>query len=99
MIIYNITINIEDEIHEDWLNWMKSTHIPDVMACNLFESYKICKIIAEDEGHTYSIQYTCKTMRKYTDYQTKYAAKLQKKHSDRYNNKFVAFRTLLEEIT
>ena len=98
MIIYNVTVNVEDEIHEDWLNWMKTIHIPDVMRCNLFESYKICKIIADDEGHTYSIQYNCKTMKEFTEYQSKHAPKLQKEHSDRYKNRFVAFRTIMEEI-
>ena len=31
MIIYNLTINLEDSIHDDWLEWMKKNHMPDVM--------------------------------------------------------------------
>ena len=99
MIIYNITINVDEEIHEDWLNWMRAVHIPNVMSCNLFVSHKICKLIVDDEGHTYSIQYFCNTMQEFEEYQTKYAPKLQQEHNDKYKDRFVAFRTLLEEIT
>gem|GEM_PF-5619184 len=29
-ILYNVTINIDHNTSEEWLQWMKSTHIPDV---------------------------------------------------------------------
>ena len=32
MIVYSVTVNIENEVHDDWLSWMKNKHIPDVMA-------------------------------------------------------------------
>lgn len=101
MIIYNVTINIENDIHEDWLNWMKKVHIPDVMNTGYFVEHKLCKILTyqEDEtGHTYAIQYTCKSMDDLDEYQEKYAPTLQKNHSARYEGKFVAFRTLLEVV-
>ena len=31
MIIYNVTVSLSPEIEKDWLNWMKSKHIADVM--------------------------------------------------------------------
>jgi len=98
MLIYNITINIDENIQKDWLQWMKEIHIPKVMNCKLFVEYKILKLIVDDEGHTYSIQYSCKSMKEYEVYQTKYALQLQKEHTDKFKNQFVAFRTLLEEI-
>ena len=27
MIIYNVTINIDHSVHEDWLEWMKNEHV------------------------------------------------------------------------
>lgn len=101
MIIYNVTINIDETVHQDWLAWMKTIHIPDVMNTGCFEDYKICKILSvqEDEtGHTYAIQYFCLNEEKLSTYQNKYAPQLQKEHLERYDGKFVAFRTLLEEI-
>tara|TARA_X000000950_G_C13328858_1_gene423734 strand:- start:135 stop:314 length:180 start_codon:yes stop_codon:yes gene_type:complete len=55
MIIYNVTINIEESIHDDWLLWMTNTHFPEVMKS------KMSKVIVIEQlgGITYSIQYSC----------------------------------------
>ncbi len=101
MIIYNVTVNVEDEIHKDWIAWMKKIHIPEVMNTGFFLEHKIAKVITtqEDEtGHTYAIQYTCDSMADLEEYQEKHAPKLQQEHGDRYQGKFVAFRTLLEVV-
>jgi hypothetical protein len=45
MILYNVTVKIEADAQEDWLQWMKSTHIPDVMDTGLFLGYRI-KVVA-----------------------------------------------------
>ena len=44
MIIYNVTVNIEDDVHEDWITWMKTTHIPEVMSTGYFLENKIAKV-------------------------------------------------------
>jgi|SRR5690554_5349344 len=101
MIIYSVTLNVDDEIHDTWLQWMKNTHIPDVMNTGFFESHKMCRIIShlkENEGTTYNIQYRCKSMADLHQYQSKHAPQLQKEHQDLYQDKVVAFRTLLEEV-
>ena len=32
MIIYNVTINIDESAHDQWLNWLKTKHIGEVLA-------------------------------------------------------------------
>ena len=99
MIIYNVTVNIEDDVHQQWLKWMKEIHIPDVMRTGLFLENKICRVLVHEEsGTTYSIQYTCQDMNDYNKYKKEYAPKLQQEHSKKFDGKFVAFRTLLEVI-
>lgn len=99
MIIYNVTINIEHDVHDEWLQWMRTQHIPDVMNTGYFIENKICKVLVDEEqGTTYSIQYTCENMDKLKEYQQLHSPRLQKEHNDRYADKFVAFRTLLEIV-
>ncbi|MFN5831583.1 MAG: DUF4286 family protein [Bacteroidota bacterium] len=99
MIIYNVTINIDKDIHEEWLYWMKAVHIPDVMATGCFIENRICKIIGDEEtGINYAIQYTARDMSVYETYKTEFAPALQKEVTERYPGKFVAFRTLLEVL-
>jgi hypothetical protein len=96
MYIYNVTVNIDASVHQDWLQWMKSVHIPDVLATGMFEDNRFCQVMVdEDQGITYSIQYRIKDLEALKLYQEMYAPKLQAEHMERYRDKFVAFRTLL----
>ena len=97
MYIYNVTLNIDDSVKDEWLDWMKSVHIPDVMNTGLFLSNKICRVMVDEEsGTTFSVQYKVKDLQTLQLYQEMYAPQLQKEHSEKYRNKFVAFRTVLE---
>ena len=100
MIIYNVTVKVDPEIESEWLTWMKEHHIPDVMKTGCFTAYAINKLKypVEDEGSTYAFQYSCKTMEDLERYHSNFARKLQKDHTDRYANRFVAFRTILEQL-
>lgn len=99
MILYNVTINVDPDIHDEWLAWMKEVHIPEVLATGLFTENKIFRIHGEeDEGNTYSIQYYCDCMDDYEKYQREHAPRLQEEHTSKYKDKFVAFRTILEEV-
>lgn len=101
MIIYNVTINIEDDVHDQWLNWMQQVHLPDVMNTGLFVEYRMAKLLSrqEDEtGTTYVIQYWAKSMADYETYQEQYAPALQAETRKHFDGKFVAFRTLMEQV-
>ncbi len=100
MIVYNITINIESSVEKDWLEWMKKNHIPDVMISGLFKEYKMFRLLGDNEsgGQTYCVQYFCESLEKYQQYEDIYAPALRSEYNNRYKDKFVAFRTLLESV-
>ena len=98
MILYNVTVSVDPEIHEEWLAWMKSKHIPDVLATGMFTENRLLRVLGTEEGEgcTYSVQYTAHSMDDYERYKAEFAPALQAEHTERYSNRFVAFRTLLE---
>lgn len=101
MIVYNVTVNVDEAVHEEWLQWMKTKHIPDVMATGMFTDHTILRLLSrqEDEtGVTYAIQYKCKDMATYERYQREFAPALQADTLRLYEGKFAAFRTLLEVV-
>jgi len=100
MIIYNVTINIDHSVHDEWLKWMKEIHIPEVMNTGMFTEHRILKVLADEDsgGVTYSIQYTCRSMDDYKKYESTFAPPLRAIYNEKYKNKFVAFRTLLETV-
>lgn len=99
MILYNVTVKIEKNIEGEWVRWMQQVHIPDVMKTGLFREYKLCRLLlGEDDGVTFAVQYLCDDLSAFKAYQDTHAAELQKAHSERFPNKFVAFRTLMEVL-
>lgn len=101
MIIYSVTVSIDKLIQEDWLGWMQEKHIPDVMATGYFQEYAIQEIIdpqPQPGSLTYNIQYLCENMEAYQSYQQSAASALQKEHTERYKDRFVAFRTVLRRL-
>lgn len=99
MYIYNITINIDDSIHEEWLTWIKN-HVPDVLATGRFLSAKLTQVLVEEEmgGATYSIQYTAKTREDLDDYYKYDADKLRSDGLKKFGDKMLAFRTELRIV-
>jgi phosphoribosylamine-glycine ligase len=100
MYIYNVTINIDASVHEAWLKWMQTEHIPEMLATKKFTAAKLTRVLVEEPmgGITYSIQYTTKdkaTLQKYYDED---AARLRSQ-SKAFEGKFVAFRTELDVIS
>jgi len=99
MIIYNVTVNINNDVHDDWLQWMKTVHVPDVVATGCFTDGNIFKIMVdEQQGTSYSIQYKANSMDDVNRYLETFAPALREQHTARYKDKFVAFRTLLQHI-
>lgn len=99
MFIYNVTVNISDEAHQDWLRWMKDVHIPDVMKTGCFVDSQVLKVLyVEDEGHTYSIQYKFLEMADIEKYQKEFAPQLQEEHKRKFEGHYAAFRTLLQMV-
>ncbi len=101
MILYNVTVNVEDEVLEDWLSWMKTEHIPEVMATGCFVEHKMLKLLTDDaeaQGGTFAVQYYVEDISLLDHYLQEHAPLLRQKHMERYLNKCVSFRTLLEEI-
>lgn len=101
MVVYNVTVNINEEVHDEWLQWMVDVHIPDVLNTGMFVDGRISRLQVEEEmgGITYSIQYTLPTEEHLKKYQAEFAPALQKEHADKYDGKFVAFRTIMDVVS
>lgn len=99
MYIYNVTINIDESVHNEWLTWMQS-HIPAVLATGKFLSAKMSQVLVEEEmgGVTYSVQYTAKNREDLDSYYKEDAEKLRAEGMKRFADKMLAFRTELRVV-
>lgn len=100
MYIYNVTINIDESIHDPWLQWMKTEHIPAMLKTGKFSKALMTKVHVEEdiEGVTYSVQYRTDSKATLEKYYQEDAETLRSQ-SKVFEGKFIAFRTELEVIS
>lgn len=100
MLLYNVTIGIDHDLESEWLRYMKEKHIPEVMQTGMFESYRMFKVLHDQHDGTisYSVQYFARTMDHIEQYLEVFAPALIEAHRQKFLNRHVAFRTLLEEV-
>jgi hypothetical protein len=98
-VLYNVTLSVDESVHEAWLDWMMFVHIPEVMKTGFFLENRICRIHEEEEGGiTYAVQYIARSKADLEEYQRDHAPALQQSHNDLYGKHVAAFRTILEII-
>ena len=101
MIIYNVTTNIHESAHDQWMIWMQYKHIPEVLATGKFSSARMARVLIEEEmgGTTYSVQYTTDSKETLEKYYQEDAPKLRDEAVQLFGDKMLSFRTELELIS
>lgn len=92
MIVYNVTFSVDQDIADEWLSWMKNTHVPELLRSGIFENFKILKVLSHDDDKTFSfaVQLYSRSMDKVEQYHH------NAQHP--FGDKVVGFPTLLEEV-
>lgn len=99
MLLYNVTVIVEDSAADEWLQWMRDIHIPEVMETGKFVSNRLLKVLdSPNEGQTFCAQYVAENLTDYESYQKDHAPALQEKLRVKFENRFVAFRTLMQYV-
>ena len=100
MYIYNVTINIEESVHDQWIQWMKDIHIPDMLATGKFTEARMCRVMVEEEmgGITYSIQYLTTDFQTLQRYFDEDADRLRQEGMDLFKGKFVLYIVTVHRV-
>jgi len=99
MYIYNVTLNVEISVHNQWLTWIE-THINQVLETGRFSTAKLTEVLVEEEfgAKTYSIQFAAKSREDLDAYYKIDAEKLRSESAKKFGDKVLAFRTELKLI-
>ena len=100
MIVYNVTINLDPSIHDQWMDWMQTKHIAEILETNLFLGARLFKVRVEDPDGaiTYAIQYFADSDEKLQQYYDHFAEKLRAEGKEKFGEKMLGFRTELELV-
>jgi hypothetical protein len=99
MLIYNTTFHTEDDVHDNFLIWLRESYIPEVEKYGVLKSPRLCRLLNHhDEGVAYALQWevensTC-LHRWHVDQGLKFNRELEKIFKD----KVIGFSTLMEVI-
>ena len=100
MFVYNITTKIAWDIADEWIDWQREKNIPEIMGTNLFDEFKLFRLIDQDdgEGPTYTLQLFTTDEDRYRLYIKEFAQGIQQKAFVKWNNQFIAHRTCMQLI-
>lgn len=100
MIIYNVTVSVDQTIEIQWLEWMKVKHIKEVLGTGCFLSAKLMRLTShsQPDATSYAVQYLCESNEKLKQYYDDFSEKMRKDGSELWGDKMQAFRTELELI-
>lgn len=100
MILFSLTVNIDNEVQEEWLEWMKQTFIPSLWLTGFFLEKRFLKLLNEEQGDgtTYSLQLTLENMKNLREFEENYLFDFRKMMYGKYTGRLVDFYTVLEKV-
>ncbi|MEY3386097.1 MAG: hypothetical protein RIR53_908 [Bacteroidota bacterium] len=100
MIIYQVEVIVPDDLVEQWLEYMTSHHIDDVVNTGMLVSSELHRLTdPSTDGHTtFRVRYTCESQDKLTRYRTEFAPALMADHTRIFGDRVVATRSVSERI-
>jgi Domain of unknown function (DUF4286) len=100
MIIYNVTTKVNWAIHDEWLQWMRQEHIPQILETGCFYESRILRLLEtdEEEGPTYAVQYHASKAEDYRAYIEHYAATFRQDAQEQWGDQIISFRSVMEVL-
>ncbi|MFD2719258.1 DUF4286 family protein [Hymenobacter monticola] len=99
MILYNVTSSIDPAVADEWLDYMRTTHMPEVMESGFFIKSQLLRMLnEEDNGVTYAAQYYCISLEQLEAYQNVCAPALRADMDKHFAGRYHSFRTMLEVV-
>lgn len=101
MFIYNVTMNIAEDRHEQWMDWMQKKHIKDVINTGCFTSARLVKVLVTEEmgGYTYSVQFFTTSKELLQQFKSQHEDQLQYEGIRLFGDQLLFFKTDLEIIS
>lgn len=101
MYIYNVTTKVHTSIENDWLQWLQEEHIPEIIETGCFTSTSILQLLETDdtEGPTFAVQYKAESKGLYNQYMENFAGTMRQRSFDKWGDKVIAFRSLMQVIS
>ena len=95
--VYRVAIRVDHEVAEEWLEWMRTVHVPEVLDTGCFTGCTISRQVEPvDVGSrgSFVLEYGLASVEQFEQYQTRHADALREAHTSRYAGRFEASRSI-----
>jgi len=96
MLTYQVKIKINESVEKDWLEWMKTKHVPDVIGTGLVKSFQILK--PDSKEQLWLFHYHFDNRKDFETYQQDFAPAMKEHPAKAFPNQFTAEREIFEWI-
>lgn len=100
MLIFNTTYHVEDEVHDNFLIWVKESLIPEVEQSGILKNPRMCRLLSHhnDSGSSYSLQWEVDNSSQLHRWHIEQGMKLNDEIIKIFKDKVVGFPTLMEVL-
>lgn len=100
MLIFNTTYKVSGKVNDNWISWIKETHIPFMLETSSFSQAQITKIVGseDEEGTSYSVQFHIADMNTLMSWHKENASAFQNNCYNEFGSDVSFFSTVLELI-
>lgn len=97
MLIYNTTFQVDDEVNDNFLIWIKESYMPEIEKHGALKKPRLCRVLSHrDDGSSYSLQWEVDDSAALHRWHLEQGAKLNEELKKIFKDKVVGFPTLLE---
>lgn len=97
MLIYNTTFQVDDEVNDNFLIWIKESYMPEIEKHGALKAPRLCRVLSHrDNGSSYSLQWEVEDSAALHRWHREQGAKLNEELKKIFKDKVVGFPTLLE---
>lgn len=98
MIIYQVEVSVPQDLVGQWLEYMTSHHIDDVVNTGMFVSSELTRVVdpASADHTVFRVRYSCESHDKLTRYRSEFAPDLMADHTRIFGDRVSAVRTVTE---
>ena len=100
MLLYNITYAVPHPLKHEWLDWMNTIHIPEILSTGCFQRHHLLQLLEVDETEfsTYALQLFTENETEYRRYTEKFAPQLRQHSTNKWGENVLGFSTLMSVL-
>lgn len=99
MLIFNTTYHVEDDVHDNFLIWVKESLIPEIERNGVLKKPRLCRLLSHhDDGSSYSLQWEVEDSSQLHRWHREQGMKFNSEITSMFKDKVVGFPTLMEVV-